>query len=132
MSATRKFHLSALVSVSSGIFVCVGGVGDLYKFLNHMTGDNLMTHQLPLASGAVKPDLLAQHPWLADVTVPDGITDEASLAAWLVPAVERWGEWHEVTPNPAAWGSHDPIEDFVAMGADPSRIVIVDADGDVR
>src|SRR5262245_15740345 len=128
MSETRCFHLSVLVTATSGIFVCVGGIGDLYKLLDYMTGDSLMTHQLPLASEAVKPDLLAQHPWLAEIEGMDTVHDEATLTAWLAAVVPQYGEWHQCTPNPAAWGSHNPIEDYVAAGGDPSKMVIVELD----
>ncbi len=128
---TRRFHFGALVTVVTDTFVCPGGIGDLYEILNWMTGDNLMTHQLPLAADAVRPDLLGQHPWLSEVSVPEAVKDELSATVWLAGATARWGEWHDLTPSPAAWGSHDPIEDLVAMGADPSLVIQVEVDGDV-
>lgn len=128
MSDKHLFHFGALVTAATGRLVC--SIGDLYKVLNFMTGDSLMTHQLPAAAKAVKSDLYAQHPWLSDVVVPDTIHDQASCDAWLDPAIAQWGEWHELIPNPAAWGSHDPIEDFVNAGGDPAKVIVVEADSD--
>jgi hypothetical protein len=62
-----KFHLGDLLSISDGRLLSPEHIGGVYKILNHMTGDNLMTHQLPLACDAMLPELLTQHPWLKDV-----------------------------------------------------------------
>lgn len=121
------FHFGALVTVAHDKLVALGGFDEVIVLLSWMTGDKIMQHQVPLAMDAVTPDLLAQHPWLNDVVVPEYVRGEESLKAWLAIATARWGEWHDVAPNPTCWGSHDPVEDFVALGRDPSTVIPVEA-----
>jgi len=47
---TKKFHIGDLVSVGTGYLMPPNGIGGVYQLLNHLTGDNLMTHQLPMAA----------------------------------------------------------------------------------
>jgi len=121
----REFHITALVTAATGTFICRDGFSALHELLDYMTGDELLTHQLVLAAGAIKPDLYEQHPWLSDVTGVETVKDEATLETWTAAAAARWGEWHRLVPNPAAWGSHDPIEDFVALGGRRDRVIPV-------
>lgn len=127
MTDTRRFHFGALVTVAHDKLVAPGGFDEVIALLSWITGDKIMQHQVPLAMDAVTPDLLAQHPWLNDVVVPEYVRGPESLAAWFTVATARWGEWHEVAPNPACWGSHDPVQDFVALGRDPSTVIPVEA-----
>ena len=129
MTDTRRFHFGTLVTVVHDKFVAPNGWDDVYAVLAWMVGEPVATHQVPLAVDAVRPDLLAQHPWLNDVTVPGHVRGPESLKAWFAIATARWGEWHDVAPNPACWGSHDPVEDMVALGRDPSTVIPVEMPG---
>ncbi|GAB3251842.1 DUF7736 domain-containing protein [Kineosporia babensis] len=124
MSA-RDFHVGDLISVHSGRLVSPRHVDGLYDLLGWMTGDNLMTHQLPSASRIAQPYLEDQHPWLKDVTVPDWINSQATLEKWLSEIVPVLGEMHAVEQMPAmAWGVHDPIEDLRAIRPDLPIVTI--------
>lgn len=128
MTETRSFHLGDLLSITDDRLLSPDLIDGVYNILNWMTGDQLMTHQLPLAADAMKPDLLQQHPWLAEITVPD-LHGEAEVVTWLATAVAEHGEQHEVAPAPLAWGSHDPIRDFRNQYSD-KPIIGVRVDGD--
>ena len=65
-----RFHLGDILTVTTGIFMCPTRMDGLYRILNHLTGDNLMTHQLPRAAEECKPWLRHQFPTLP-VTVPE-------------------------------------------------------------
>ena len=52
------------------------GIGDLYELLNHMTGDNLFTHQLPRASRECCPWLIRWFPELKPTLTAGGKLDE--------------------------------------------------------
>lgn len=121
-----RFHFGALVTVAHDRLVSPGGFPEVIDLLSWITGDSIMQHQVPLAMDAVASDLRAQHPWLNEVVVPEHVRGRESLEAWLTVAVARWGEWHAVVPNPACWGSHDPAEDMVALGRDPSTVIPVE------
>mgnify|MGYP003405309659 FL=1 len=62
----KSFKIGAILTVTTGILLC--DVGGLYEILNHLTGDNLFTHQLPRAATWAAPKLLAQFPALQEVT----------------------------------------------------------------
>lgn len=60
----RDFHLGDVLSVTSGRLLAPAGMGAVYQILNHLTGQELYTHQLPRAADECKPSLIRQHPWL--------------------------------------------------------------------
>lgn len=109
--STETYHLGDLLSVTTDRLLSPDHIHGVARLLTHMTGDTLMTHQLPLASDAMVPELLAQFPWLADVKPPRG-ADSTDLIAWLSRAVSVHGEHHVVQPAPHAWGDHDPMRDY--------------------
>jgi len=53
----RKFHISDILTVTTGKMVSVHNVEGLYDILNYMTEDNLYTHQLPRAMEECEPYL---------------------------------------------------------------------------
>jgi hypothetical protein len=110
MSDTR-FHIGDLLSITDGRLLSPDHIDGVARLLSHMTGDVIMTHQLPLACDAMQPELLLQHPWLKDFGPPEG-ADLPDLMAWLDWSAGEYGEYHEVQPAPHAWGTHDPIQDF--------------------
>lgn len=71
--STKKFPLRDVLTVTTGRLLTKGkgkddnGIGDLYKILGHMTGDDgVMTHQLGRFSEECKPWLLKWFPELAE------------------------------------------------------------------
>jgi hypothetical protein len=69
---SKAFHVSDVLTITTGRLVSRNGVSGLYKILNFLTGDNLFTHQLPRALDEVSvvlkprfPELLPLHPRLA-------------------------------------------------------------------
>lgn len=116
---TKRFHLGDVLSVTTGVFVTPGGIEALYELLNFMTGDNLFTHQLPRASEECAPELLRQHPELAEVVVPEEFADEAAVWAWLAEQMDRFGAQLDVAP--LRLGDHtsiDPIAELRMMRPD--------------
>lgn len=109
---TRRFHIGDILSITTGRLVSPDHIDGVYRVLNWMTGDNLMTHQLPLAAEAVTPDIRQQHPWTNRVLAPETFKNRGHVEGWVAEQKLRFGEWHELTPAPMSWGSHDPITDF--------------------
>lgn len=105
----RTFSIGAVLSVTSGRLLAE--IGDVHELLDFMTGDTLMTHQLPRASDEAAPEILRQHPDLADVVVPDGLNTFALVAAWL--GAQKLGAARELTPmNPADHTVIHPIAEL--------------------
>lgn len=114
-----KLPLADLLSVSTGKLLSHDHMDGVYRVLNFLTGDSLMTHQLPAACDAMRPVLLEQLPWLAAVVPPaDATTDE--VLAWRDWAELEYGKEFEVTAPPSSiWGEHDALRELVDMvGAD--------------
>lgn len=128
MKRAPTFHLGDLLSISTGRLLAPTGIAGVCAILNHLTDDDLMTHQLPIACEAMQPELADQHPWLGQVEVPEGL-DHVTVPAWLVEAVAKWGERHEVRPAPRAWGQHDPIRDFHNQWPDTPVVAVVSPAG---
>lgn len=114
-----KLPLADLLSVSTGRLLSHDHMGGVYRVLNFLTGDSLMTHQLPAACEAMRPVLLEQLPWLAEVVPPAEATNDEVLA-WRDWAEVEYGEAFEVTAPPSSiWGEHDAVQELVLMvGAD--------------
>lgn len=109
----KSFHLSDILSISTGYLVSREHIGGVYKILGHMTEDELYTHQLPLACDAMKPELFQQHPWLKDVPEPaEKLSTEADCIAYVASVANVHGEWHDIESAPLAWGKHDMLQDF--------------------
>jgi hypothetical protein len=109
---TKTFHIGDILSVTTGIFCTPNGIDGIYEILNWMTGDNLMTHQLPRAGRECAPDLQCQHPDLADVIVPEFTSRDEGMA-WIAEQVARFGETREVAPLAA--GDHTAIDPIAEL-----------------
>ena len=112
MSGTRTFHLGDVLTITTGRVVSPRHVEGIYDILNFMTGDNLFTHQLPRAARECQGPLLAQHPDLAEIEVPE-LNGEAEVVTWLAVQVERYGETREVAPLGA--DEHTYIDPFTEI-----------------
>jgi hypothetical protein len=95
---TRLFHLGDILTITTGRLVSPRHMDGVYDILNFMTGDNLFTHQLPRACDECAGPLLAQHPDLAAVDVPENFGGKEDADAWLTRQVARFGEMRTVTP----------------------------------
>ena len=60
-----QFHISDILSITTGRLVSNRHIEGIYAILNHMTGDNLFTHQLPRATRECEPILAAAYPQLS-------------------------------------------------------------------
>lgn len=64
MNLAKRFHISDVLSATTGRLLSTRKMDGIYEILNHLTGDSLYTHQLPRAFRECKPFLLAQFPML--------------------------------------------------------------------
>lgn len=122
----EKFSTAAILSVLGEHLLC--DIGDVYKILNFMTGDNLYTHQLPRAARECRPHIVQQHPDLAsfksDGTTPENWKDR--LANWTV----EYGFTREIAPIPPE--DHewiDPLSELVEK-IHPDRIIVIEGGTD--
>lgn len=120
----RDFHLGDILSVTTEHLVSPRHMNGVYDVLGYMTGDSLFSHQLPRAAAACAPALLAQHPQLADVTVPEDFGGEQGVRTWLADQVDVYGERLDVTPL-SAWQHQNPMEEL-ADRIGPDRVAVLD------
>ena len=127
---TKTFHLGDILSVTTGRLVSPRHIDGVYDILNWMTGDNLMTHQLPRACGECEGPLRAQHPDLTAIEVPGDFGGKDGVDRWLAEQVAIYGETREVAPLDAKDHTRiDPITELRAMKPDAEIIAIVPPDG---
>lgn len=92
MGETKAFGIGAILSITGEAMMC--DIGDIYDLLGWMTGESLMTHQLPRASRECEDFLREQFPDLAAIEVPawsrtqgwDNLTYDGKVSritAWL-------------------------------------------------
>lgn len=117
------FTLGEVLSVTTGTLLC--DIGRVYAILNHMTGDNLYTHQLPRASRECAPYLLKQFPQLANVNAASVTRD--NWATWLHDQVLEHGNEFAVSKLPEhAHEFIDPISEL-AEKVHPDKIITIEA-----
>jgi len=128
--SSKRFHIGDILSATTGRLVSPRYMGGVYDILNWMTGDDLMTHQLPRASRECEDPLKAQFPDLAAIVVPDDIDSEVSLLLWLDSLAPLYGTHREVRPLDPADHTHiDPLDEL-AMHYPNTPVIAVVVDGE--
>lgn len=120
---TAMHPLADILSITTGRLLSRQHIGGVYAILDYLTGESLMTHQLPRAQEYCAPGLIAQHPFLADVTPPAEGCALADLMAWLEAMEQQHGTELLVQPV-AGWEHRDPIEELCDM-VGPERVFVV-------
>lgn len=121
---TRAFHLGDILTITTGRLVSPDHVAGIYKILDWMTGDQLMTHQLPRGMDECSGPLLKQHPDLASVDVPEDLSGEAAVRRWLAEQVAIYDEMRQVARlAPEQHTRIDPLAELAMMR--PGMPVIV-------
>ena len=120
---TRDFALGDILSVTTERLVSRDHIDGVYRILNFMTGDDLFTHQLPRANNECRGPLLAQHPQLETVVVPDEFADEAHVWAWLSEQEQTYGLCLPVSPLVEGHAVIDPIEELCDM-IGPEKVLV--------
>jgi hypothetical protein len=117
----ESFPIGALLSMSTERLCCP--FAELHQLIEHLAGGPVWTHQIPDAQDALKPALIGQHPWLADLRPPEPFNTEEIVYGWVQEQAERFGAEHTVTVVEGGW-SRNPITDLVEkMG--PDRVIPV-------
>jgi len=120
---TKEYHLSDIVSITTGRPVSNRHIEGVYDILNFMTGDNLFTHQLGRASKECGPVILEQHPQLKKINSDECSTD--NWQEWINGLVEKYGEWLPIAP--VGEGQHmkiNPVAELESMIGDLSKVVV--------
>lgn len=68
---TKNFSFLQVLNLTSGRLVTT--LDDIYNLLNYLTGDNLFTHQLPIANNCVSPLIIKKYPVFSDPLMLDDL-----------------------------------------------------------
>lgn len=121
---TRTFHVGDILSITTGRLVSPRHIEGVYDILNHLTADNLFTHQLPRASRECEPYLRERFPDLAAVETPEEFKDPEHVRRWLAEVVEQHGEMREVEAmRDGVHEYRDPVAELEEMA--PGRVVTI-------
>lgn len=141
----RKFHISDVLSVTTGRLVSTRHMDGIYDILNFLTGDNLFTHQLPRAMDECRPWLRTQFPGIMEDS-PTMVVDLARLdaalnsirgdkwktdkaiAKWLEEVRVAYGLPKQIPVYELGADMHahiDPIEEAEAM-VGKGRVIVVE------
>lgn len=130
MSASKRFHIGDILSVTSGILVSPEHIGGVYQILDWMVDESLMTHQLPRVSRECEPFLRQTFPDLAAIDVEAAaITSEAELTTWFASLEPQYGTHRDVPKLPA--GDHTAIHPLaeIKMIRPDAEIIVVENGG---
>ncbi len=119
---TKKFHLSAVLTVVTHKYMC-SDVNELYQILNFMTGDSVYSTQLARVLLECEPEILLQHPQLKEVNGTE-ITTE-NCAEWLADKISKYGEYLPI--NTLVINLHEfknPIEEYEEKYGDKKIITV--------
>lgn len=126
-TGSKAFSLGQILSVTHDKLLCP--IGKVYDILNHLTQDNLFTHQLPRTCKEVRPHLMAsmisQVPGFEEIDDSE-ITTE-NWKEWLQGKIEKYGEMFLIAPLPKdVHERKDPISELVEMvGEDKVMVVTI-------
>lgn len=141
----KQFHISDVLSITTGRLVSTRHMQGVYEILNFLTGDQLFTHQLPRAQRECEPWLRTQFPQLmADspamqrsleeldkmlaLDKGDNPSREKTILQWLecIKTHFQLPEMLNVFELGADMHTRiDPIEELEAM-VGPAKIIVIE------
>ena len=129
-NGSKTFHIGDILTAMTGRLVSPSHVDGLYGILDHMTGESLMTHQLPRGSREVEDILRERFPDLAAIEIPDWSDvpveqRKDAVLTWLGEMAAEHGETREVAPLDEDDHTHiDPIAELKMMRPDAEIIPV--------
>lgn len=100
---TKQFHISDVLSVSTGALVSNRRMDGIYDIMGHIVGDDgISTIGLAANADAAKKFLEEKMPWVKEVQFPkmaEGLTNEERgqfVDRFVKEAAAKYGEYHDV------------------------------------
>jgi hypothetical protein len=100
--AKKLFHISDVLSVTTGRNISTGGMNKTMEIMSHIAGSDLYSLGIIEYKGPVHEFLKTELPWVKDVSFPvisiDSSKEEAQLliASFFKEMAEKYGEYHEI------------------------------------
>lgn len=136
MKTTKQFTLGQVLSITNDRLVCE--MGGIYEILNFITGDSLMTHQIPRGMRFAALFILEAHPEFVitkeqNADLARRIEEAQSIKGDLMGAVGAWLSllnlpmFVEIESHEDAWMSIDPMSELAGMLGGTEKIIAVRA-----
>ena len=138
----KPFNLSDVLSITTGRLVSFRHMEGIYDILNHMTGDDLFTHQLPRAMEVCAPVLLSDHPWLQEMgdrlcSLIESLPDDSDVMLKIRPLMAEFMQTvgsSDINILPLSknqWTTIDPIKEAGAIWGD-ENVTVIQFDGESK
>lgn len=125
---TKSFHIAAILTIIDGKMIVP--MDEIYEILDWMTGESLMTHQLPRASRECEDTLKQAFPDLAEIKVPEGLKTWEKVSAYRESLAPVYGTHRDVPKlDPLDHTTIDPIQELKMLRPD-AEIIAVNLEGD--
>jgi hypothetical protein len=109
---TKNFDLGTILSIITPILLT--DIGNVYEILNYMTGESLMTHQLPRVCKECASIILQQYPQLTNINSNN--IDTTNWKEFLDGQIERFGNSFEIIPVGLFEHKYiDPIQEAIDL-----------------
>lgn len=110
----KSFHISDVLTAVTGKLYSLRHMEGVYDIMGHLSGEDLMTHQLVRAFKVFTPVLAERFPELAAITAPD-VTNTKQLEEFIAQVASDHGEFIELEPLNDIWESIDPLEELITV-----------------
>lgn len=107
--ATKIFSVGAIVQAYTHILLT--NFDDVYHVFNHLTQDDLFTHQLLVAGRLMEEEIARQHPWVAGIDAT-GLEGEQACHDFVADLVTAYGPEHPLESAEHLWVDHSPMKDL--------------------
>jgi hypothetical protein len=98
----KKFHISDVLSISTGALVSTRRMDGIYDIMGHIVGNEVSTIGIAANAEAARKFLEQEMPWVKDVKFPK-LPEEMSskeredfVDLFVRQAAAKYGEYHEV------------------------------------
>lgn len=113
-----NFHIGTVLSITHDRLLSPDMMEGVYKILNHMTGDNLYTHQLTRAHEPAKEAIFDQHPELRQIDISAVVNND--WQTWLNEQAQKYGEYFDIEPL-KTWERKSPLLELAEIMQDINK-----------
>jgi D-mannonate dehydratase len=121
LDVEKEFHIGDILSVTTGKALSPHLMDGLTEILEYMVREELQIYQMGPAARECTPYLLAEMPWLADISTED--VDHHNIKEWLERVVSLYGEFHVVRPIHPEDHDHVSLIEGVQRMAGSKKVV---------
>lgn len=121
----KDFPTEAVLTTITGRVLYEAGISAVYEVLQWMTGESVMTHQIPRISREARLAILALHPELKPTIAEAEQVDGSNWRIWRDTWIKRYGATISVPKMTADQHERiDPLSELVER-VHPDKIAVI-------